>query len=149
VVLDTGLWEAEFEGVVGQIYGSNATVTGSFSLGNQTVSGTPTITMRTEYLYYQGTSINSTGTASFGGSAVSFSASTVIPAVTAGTSRYVRLWYKTRFRINGTGASIRLYPTLSTTAVTDNVFFLSANSKFRVVKVDDSATGTGNMAVVS
>jgi len=51
--------------------------------------------------------------------------------------------------VTGSGSSIRFYPTLTNSALTDNSFFISANSKFRVVKVDDSSSGLGNMTVVS
>jgi hypothetical protein len=149
VVLDTGLWEVEFEGVVGQSHLTSTTVTGSLGMSYATVSGSPTIGLRTEAIYYAGASINSFGSPTFGGSASSFSINGLITAPTASTSRYTRVWYKARLRVNGSGASIRFYPTLFPSAITDNPFFITANSKFRVVKVDDTSTANGNMTVVS
>ena len=96
-----------------------------------------------EMLWYGGgSSVGSSGTPSFGGINTT-GGFAVISAITSGT-RWARIWAKGRFRVSGSGSTVKFYPTLQTNVTGDNLITALRDCTFRVSTINSgSSTSTG------
>jgi hypothetical protein len=142
ITVGPGVYEFEFTGYIRQQFTTNTSSTIGFYFHHATVSGTPTVTKVFEIINGSNTTTTAATTLSQSRSTANTNV-TVIPSVSGTTAnRYTFLRATGRMRVTGAGSTVKLYPALVPSAITDNIIYVLANSQFTFRQISTSGTAT-------